>query len=313
MAGPRASGVESDRLLTENPMRSAAGREFVCLACLAVVLRAQPGPNVAAAAAGSVALRAQDTRRSAVDAALRVAGQYLLQYEQDVSGIVAEEVYVQRVPREGTARRLRSDTLVILDQTAGWVSFRDIFEVDGKAVRDRDERLAKLFMQPNRDAFAQARRIVEEGSRFNLNPTGGGISRTINQPYMALKFLRTANQPRSEFAIDPSRLPERASEVLLTFVEKAKPRLIRSPDNAAARGSFWIDSATGRVSRSELSIQTGVSRITIRVAYSEQPSLKVWLPITMDESYATYPTGIEGHATYSNFRQFKVETDTIVK
>jgi VWFA-related protein len=133
---------------------------------------------------------------------LRTAASYLQQYEHDVSALVAEEDYVQRLPNDRQSRRLRSDMLIILDQVAGWVGFRDVFEVDGKPVHDRDERLAKLFLKPNANSFAQARRIVEESSRFNLNPAIGGVNRTINQPLLALKFLRAANQARSTFAID---------------------------------------------------------------------------------------------------------------
>jgi hypothetical protein len=269
--------------------------------------------NAACVMTVAAALSAQGTTPPVAEAVLRAAGQYLLQYEKNVSGIVAEEDYLQRIPQEGGSRQLRSDVLVILDPNAGWLTFRDVFEKDSKPVRDRDERLAKLFLQPNPNAIAQARRIVDEGTRFNLNPQRGGINRTINQPFMALKFLQAANQPRSEFKIDRTRESGVVSEILLTFTEKAKPRLIKSPDNAAAGGSFWVDPSSGRVSASELLIQTGFTRVTIRVIYAEQSKLKLWLPASMDESYASFSTGIEGHATYSNFRQFKVETDTIIK
>jgi hypothetical protein len=218
---------------------------------------------------------------------------------------------VQRIPAEAQTRRLRSDMLLILEPSSGWVGFRDVFEVNGDSVRDRDERLAKLFIQPNANAVAQAQRIVAEGSRFNLNPAGGGISRTINQPFMALKFLRDTNQARCEFKID--RVPGTESEIRIVFVEKMKPRLIRSPDGAAARGSFRVEPSSGRVTGSELVIQTGAAKASIRVVYAEQPNLKMWLPASMDESYVTLSARIEGHATYTKFRQFKVETDTILK
>jgi VWFA-related protein len=243
---------------------------------------------------------------------LRASGAYLAKYERDAAAIVAEEDYMQRVPAEAASRRLRSDMLVILEKNEGWLEFRDVFEVDGRPVRDRDERLARLFIKPNPNAIAQARRIVEEGSRFNLNPREAGVHRTINQPLTALKFLRSVNQPRSDFKIERTRTSSGRTEVLVTFTETAKPRLIASPDSAAARGSFWIDSATGRITASELMMQTGATRIAIRVGFAEQRTLGLWVPVSMEETYSTRP-GIEGRATYTNFRQFKVETDTIVK
>src|SRR5262249_11654519 len=132
------------------------------------------------------------------------------------------------------------------------------------------------------------------------------------QPFMALKFLRADNQPRSTFTIQSTESTARQRDVLLTFVEHAKPRLIASPDGAPARGSFRIDPTTGRVSASELSIQTGRTKITLRVRFGEQAKQGLWLPTSMEESYTTAPA-MDGHATYSNFRQFKVETDTAIK
>lgn len=98
----------------------------------------------------------------------------------------------------------------------------------------------------------------------------------------------------------------------LAFQEFARPRLISSPDNAAAQGAFTIDPATGRITSSELAIRTGRTRIAIRVAFAEHDTLHLWLPASMDESYTSAPP-ISGHATYSNFRQFKVDTETTIK
>jgi hypothetical protein len=276
-------------------MRSITSLIVACTTCLSLTGRSQ-APTV--------------------DQLLHAAGDYLKQYEKDVAAIVAEEDYVQRLPNEGArTRRLRSDMLVLLDPAYGWVSFRDVFEADGSAVRDRDERLVNLFLHPKPDTIAQARRVVEEGSRFNLNPQGGGINRTINQPLLALKFLRATSQSRSEFKIDGTRTGTDA--VVVTFTERIKPRLIASPDNAAGRGAFWIDPATGRVTTSELTMQTGGTRVVIRVAYAKDAKLDLWLPSRMDETYG--PVGfpaiawIEGRATYSKFRRFQVDTSEAVK
>ncbi|MEP6918225.1 MAG: hypothetical protein ABJC89_21435 [Acidobacteriota bacterium] len=277
---------------------------MVCLACFGIAPPASRTTHAGDVTAA--ALPAQDPILNP-EAVLRAAGQYLLQYEKAVSGIDAEEDYVQRMQSGMETRRLRSDMLLILEPNTGWVGFRDVFEVNGQGVRDRDQRLANLFIRPNPNAIAQAQRIVAEGARFNLNPPGGGISRTINQPFMALKFLRAADQPRSAFTID--RAPGSRSEILITFVEKAKPRLIRSPDGAAAHGSFQVDPSSGRVTASELVILTGATKATIRVSYAEQSALNLWLPASMDESYTSASLRIEGHAIYTKFQQFKVETD----
>jgi hypothetical protein len=238
---------------------------------------------------------------------LRAAATYLEQYERDVTAVIAQEDYLQRIPTEARTRRLRSDLLIIAEKHAGWVELRDIFEVDESPVRDRDERIAKLFMKPSPDALQQARRIASEGARFNISPTRFPLSRTLNVPLTALRFLRGPNQRRSTFQLDrvePSR-------IVLTFNEQAKPRLIASHDNAAASGSFTLEPASGRVLGSELVLVTERVAGKFTVVYADQPTLKLWLPASMSESY-TFGTSssMDGRATYSKFRMFRVETST---
>ena len=76
--------------------------------------------------------------------------------------------------------------------------------------------------------WQQARRIADEGARFNLSPQRFAFNRTLNVPMTALRFLRRPNQHRSTFRVDrvePSR-------VVLRFKEEATPRLIGSEDGA---------------------------------------------------------------------------------
>jgi hypothetical protein len=67
---------------------------------------------------------------------------YVTVYRERYSGIVAEEDYRQSTPASQV--RLRSDLLLVKNpEDEGWVSFRDVFEVDGSRVRDREDRLQK--------------------------------------------------------------------------------------------------------------------------------------------------------------------------
>ena len=47
-------------------------------------------------------------------------------------------------------------------------------ELNGKKVRDRDERLERLFRHPSPSALERARKILEESARYNI----GGATRT---------------------------------------------------------------------------------------------------------------------------------------
>jgi hypothetical protein len=260
---------------------------------------------------------------AATDALLARVAAYLDTYERSLPAIVAEEEYTQRASVEGRLGMegitLRSDVLVIADEDYGWISFRDVFEVDGRAVRSRNQRLMDLFLKAHGDRYAQALRIVAEGARFNLNVTGFDVHRTINMPLVALRFLRRSNQSRSLFRIAGETRVDSLLATLLDFEEHSMPRLISSPDAAAARGRFWVEPGSGRILRSELSFETGAVgqktrlRSRVRVSYARDERVNEWLPSSMEEEYRVAAALIEGVASYSNFRRFTVATSTDIK
>ena len=153
--------------------------------------------------------------------------------------------------------------LVIANDATDWVVYRDVFEVDGKPLRDRDERLETLLLHPSPDAFAQAQRIAAESARFNVNFRGLSFSRTLNNPMMALRFLTARNQHRSQFRIAGTSVIAGVNVVELRFEEQKTPRVLVTPSDSAAAGKFWIEPASGRVLRSEVRIQTAVFAVPI--------------------------------------------------
>ena len=98
-----------------------------------------------------------------LDDVLDRAGDYVTAYQRTFVGVVAEETYRQEVrgvagtdqrgfafEARGQRRDLKSDMLLVRAPAGDrWMQFRDVFEVDGKPVRDRAERLTKLFLQPS--------------------------------------------------------------------------------------------------------------------------------------------------------------------
>ena len=76
------------------------------------------------------------------------------------------------------------------------MEFRDVFEVDGSPIRERDQRLVKMFLravavdQPSRSA-----RSSTESARYNI----GDIQRNVNTPIFPLLFLESANHFRFKF------------------------------------------------------------------------------------------------------------------
>jgi len=276
--------------------------------------------------AACLALAAPASQVPSLEQLLKAGGVYVAEYETAFSAVVSEELYIQRlsgdIARSGREERTLKSDLLLMQVRGGWVTFRDVFEVDGHKVRDRSDRLVSLILKPPADAFEQVRLIAEEGARFNLGP----ISRTLNTPALALMFLRGDRQDRSRFRLARMSRVDGQTVAELEFTEAATPRMVRTVDDAPASGRFWIAPDSGRVLRTELTMVSGGTRFRIQVAYRLQQRLGLMAPVTMEESYELGGAGaiesarfvgsgnrIEGFASYSNFRSFNVDTSAIIK
>ena len=263
-------------------------------------------------------------------AVLARAAAYVEDFRERLSGIVAEESYVQQeIP--GLRREVRSDLLLVRSEAfPRWLQFRDTFEVDGRPVRDRTERLTRLFLEPA-TAVERAKRIAVESSRYNV----GVLQRTINVPLMPLVFLEPAVQRRLRFsrASDDERpaVPEAqaghfrvSTEVwVIRFEERDRPTIVRDPVNARdvpSQGRFWIEPSSGRVLMSEMRSNHPTVRADITVNYQSEPLPGLLVPVAMHERYENIIGGrrlapgqywrrIEATALYSKFRQFQVLVD----
>ena len=267
-----------------------------------------------------------------LDAVLARAGAYVEEFHRQLSGVVAAERYVQEVkafaqrPRRLTnamRSELHSDLLLVRPVGGGeWTEFRDVFEVNGVAVRDRSDRLTRLFLDGSSSARAQIGRILDESSRFNI----GEIARNINTPVFALQILESANQGRFRFKRTNDRVPAtlaRESSVpgafrtgtevwTVEFQEKRSGTLIRTDKmkDLPSSGRFWIDPYTGRVLMSELVAQNRDLTATVDVSYQSEPLVGFLVPVEMRENYRDRRGArVEGIAEYGRFRQFQVNVD----
>lgn len=280
----------------------------------------------------------------AVSQVLDKAAIYVSGFERQLAGVVAEETYLQRcvldqvhVCSGGVVRReLKSDLLLVpVASEARYVQFRDVFEVDGKAVRDREDRLTRLFQDSSPSASAQLQAIAEESARYNI----GDIQRTVNTPTLALVFLRAENQQAGTFTLtnrtkpDLTSLGQLANDVpktewadfsvvpagtrVLAFKEATHNTLIRRSLNrdAPSHERFWVDPATGSVFMTELTVDDGTVTAVIDVRYRPTSSVAgAMMPSEMRELYIhnsnTRWGDIFGRATYDHFRTFRVTTST---
>jgi hypothetical protein len=250
---------------------------------------------------------------------------YLVRFETTIQGIVAEEHYVQDADKSDrpfvTHRELKSDLLLVRTEGSdfGYVQFRDVFEVDGDAVRDRSDRLTKLFLNSSSTARRQASDIMNESARYNI----GTVERNINVPLIALMMMDPMHRSRFKYSVDSERkgvprgMPKSQAFTLaadawtLEFEETATPTMVRGDDqDAKSHGRVWVDPETNRVLMTELIVEAKTVRSTIRVSYQSEPIAGLLLPIEMRETYVVKKRfyTFEGAATYANFRQFSVTT-----
>jgi hypothetical protein len=246
-------------------------------------------------------------------------GAYLVEYEQRLSLLVAEERYEQQWVGRGRPpdKRVLTSDYVMLRVPGGqaWTGFRDTFEVDGRPVREQERRLESILVDGSDDAYEQANRIAEENARYNLG--SDVIHRTINIPMLTLDLLHPRHRSRFTFRKRGTEVVENRNLWKLEFTEEARPSLIRTPagPDQITRGSAWIDPDTGMVLRTYLNVVISpTSQAKISVDYRPEETLELLVPFRMQESYQQTLSRITTTATYSNFRQFQtsarvVETD----
>lgn len=264
------------------------------------------------------------------------AATYVERLADRVSGFVTAESYVQDVflpmnrfgsrpggqrPYSGAVHReLKADLLLVRPVGSdGWMQFRDVTDVDGKKLKDRNDRLAKLFLEPSSSTAAQSRKIMTESARYNI----GDIERNINLPVLALAVLDRRMQQGFAFSYpkgdDKPNLPKRPAFVppddalMVAFTETQPRTMVASPQgkNLPSSGHFWLDRGTSQIYMTEIGIDDLWLRAQIFVAYGTVDGINLPVPIEMFERYENKLNGtrVEGSATYSNFREFKVAVD----
>src|SRR5439155_10368265 len=129
--------------------------------------------------------------------------------------------------------------------TEALVPFRDVIEVDGVPVRDREARLAKLFLTGPSNLLEQAEKISTEGARYNL----GNMRSTLGNPVLALGVLQHSYQPRFRFSLAREDRSLGPAVSVVEYKEVRAPAMIRGEAgrDLMAHGRVWIEQATGRV------------------------------------------------------------------
>ena len=230
-----------------------------------------------------------------LDVLLDRAGWYLDYFVDEFENVVAEERYIQdssallpsfspvtggrgavsgrTSPSEilrARHRELRSDFLLVKSpNTEALVPFRDVIDVDGVAVRDREARLARLFLNaPSAspaETIARAEQIREEGARYNL----GSMRSTLGNPVLALGVLQKTYQQRFRFTLGKEDRNAGPGVSVVDYQEVSSPAMIRGEGghDLMAHGRLWIDTVSGRVLRTELQVEQPAVRAVVTTTF----------------------------------------------
>jgi sulfatase modifying factor 1 len=276
--------------------------------------------------------------RAELETVLDRAGWYLDYFVDEFENVVAEETYVQDSSqllasfspvsggRGGAVqppspsdmlrarhRDMRSDFLLVKSpETEALVPFRDVIQVDGVLVRDREARLAKLFLSDLPDTMGKAERIREEGARYNL----GNMRSTLGNPVLALGVLQQSYQPRFRFSLGKEDKSFGAGVAVVEYKETHSPTMIRGEvgNDLPAHGRAWIDAATGRVLKTELQVEQPTVRAVITTTFQAEEKSGIAVPLEMREQY-TFPSGnrVNTVASYGRFRRFDVNANEDIR
>jgi VWFA-related protein len=254
------------------------------------------------------------------------AGDFAVDYQQRIEGLLSEEQYDQTLSKwksgpvvvAGTSqtkddwfvdkrRRMRSDYLLARGGgPIGWQQFRDPFEVDGAAIRPHTGRLAKLFADTPPTALQQASQYMTESARYNL----GFGERNMDVPTLALVLLEPATRDRFFFRKQGEQRINGTTVWQVAYTERGSPTIFAGDHRSdlPLEGTLWIEPQQGRVVRSTLRLNMEETDAEITVSYAPTADLGgLWVPTEVRETYTSDTQKLESMARYVNFRVVKTK------
>ena len=245
---------------------------------------------------------------------LEKTGDYVVGFEEGFRDVVVEETYLQWMANAGSPRRSKADLVYVsIPGAISWTCFRDVFEVNGKPVREHESRLEKLFLAESRaSAIQKADAIIVASAQNNL-----GTGRTVNVPTLPLLFLHPENQHRFRFERKGRRRFGDRESVEIAFDEVVKPTLVNDGEgaNVPATGRVFVDPRDGVVFRTETHLSPSQTIGYLVTEYRFDPGLGIWLPAEMTEQYRdprNKAIDTEATARYARYRRFGVTTEESV-
>ncbi|MEO7192246.1 MAG: hypothetical protein ABI051_14435 [Vicinamibacterales bacterium] len=239
------------------------------------------------------------------------ASAYVESYQQDFKFVVADESTEQNAHGPGaeiSSRKTHGELfLTYLIAERMWLSVRDVKDVDGQVVVERDDLPALLRESPVR---AVAEQLLRHNARYNL----GNVVRNFNEPTIALLVLGRTHVSRFKFsrvAVNQHEPDETA--VTLAFEERDRPTLVKGTGGKSvfSTGEVTIEPLSGRVHRTRILVRDGATTAELTTSFEWHGGVELWVPTLFEERYvAKRPRGdevITSETWYSNYRRFQAE------
>jgi hypothetical protein len=265
--------------------------------------------------------------KPSVEQLLDLMGAYLVDYESQLSSVVADERFIQRVvytrastdgvpeigrmPSESDLRtndeqrRLESEIgFIRLPGGSVWLGFRDVRRINGREVARGAQSVSDLLAS-GADVMTKARAIAEASAAHNL-----GTPRTTNVPTAALEIIHPRNFAAHQFELRGEDTVRRTRVAVIGFTEVRRPPLVTNlaGKELVSRGRIWVDPSTGAIWRVEWIYAPAVGvPSSLRVEFDTHDKLGMLVPLEMREEFRSFG-GLDargsGVAYYTNFRRF---------
>lgn len=251
--------------------------------------------------AGSAPLQAQQSPDTAT--LMRKTGIYVNWFVNQFSNVVSDEEYEQRFSVVPRRRQLKSDFMLVAypGNSVLLMTFRDVREVDGKAVRDQEDLITRLFLQPFDSAIRRAQEIHREGLRHSVE------NGRVMDPLTVIGYLQPSYQ--ANFRVSRGGIEKKLGptirEISLNPIQDRRKTLLK-PARA------WVAEDTGAVVKTELRSGFGNRSEVTTTTFGMDPTLQMPVPLEMRDELPRGRDEFIGVAKYSKFRRFEVRSEAVV-
>jgi len=241
-------------------------------------------------------------------ALVAAASKYVAKYQQEFAFLIADESYSQTKTDGGGRsqnRLLRSEFfLTYLPADNEWVAVRDVLDVDGAPVANREE--LRALLAKGGEIKGLISQVIARNARYNI----GSTSRNFNEPTLPLLLMgeKRVNDVKFE-----RKTVDRDGEIVLAtlqFEERGRPTLVRGPEGSLpSTGEIILEPATGIVHKTTFELNRPGVKVRLTTTYARDPELGLWLPDVFTERYESDTPISEVvlcEAKYTNYRRFEV-------